>query len=586
MSIEQRTKETYVKVFGNWRVGEKIGGGSQGKTIVFKIYKTNSTFEEVGVIKIINIFDTYVENISDEMKRRLEHEITELKMSAENELCLMNKMKGHQNIVSYHEFQFETYQDGNHYGVDLLIRMDCYENVGQMIKEGHMLQENQVIKMGRDISQALVDCQENGIMHRDIKPDNIFVNNYGTYLLGDFGISKLTASQELVGSTQTGSYPYVAPEQIHAYGEGVYDGSVDIYGLGLTLYVLSNENRIPFARTTYKKPEDIQRRLAGAKLPAPSKAGNALSDIILKACEYKKENRFASAKEFHKALCALQMDSEQFIDQTVSVTNTAMQESDKDLDGTMPATMIQNKVMGDYSEDTVPAFETQQKEIHGDIDSTMPASKVMVDVPSDALDMTVPASKLMTGVSSDEIDMTIPVSKIVADVSREEIDMTVPTSKMQEAVEKEQNKIPEHANKAVEKRNISGVKTAEMKSSKVNASEAKASTSNAKPVQKKTKAPEQVKEPKENFFQRLGNKNGERDFNVGLELYESGDYGAAIGHLKKAASKGHTEGLLYLGYCYESGKGIEKDPKAAQECFEASAQKGNLTAKTVLNWKA
>ena len=55
---------------------------------------------------------------------------------------------------------------------------------------GKNLSVRDVIKVGKDILTALIACHENGIIHRDIKDDNIFVATDGTYKLGDFGVSK------------------------------------------------------------------------------------------------------------------------------------------------------------------------------------------------------------------------------------------------------------------------------------------------------------------------------------------------------------------------------------------------------------
>ncbi len=309
MTIDERIKTKYLKVFHDWIiVGDMIGRGSQGKTAVYRIEKENTGFTETGALKIINVFEA-TDNGGEETEK-IDREIAEVRKQAETELAAMNRMKGHPNIVSYHEFQFEEYRDGSRRGADLLIRMDFLENVGKKEKEGVSYPEKEIIRMGLDLSRALTECHKRGILHRDIKPDNIFQNDYG-YLLGDFGIAKYSEETELVASTIAGSYPYAAPELFRlgpAIVKGKYDKRVDIYALGLSLYELANANKIPFASSTYKRPEDIKKRLDGMALPAPSGAGERLSGIILKACAFRPEDRFQDAEEMARSLEELMLE--------------------------------------------------------------------------------------------------------------------------------------------------------------------------------------------------------------------------------------------------------------------------------------
>ena len=308
MTIEERTRKQYESVFHDWRIeGGMIGRGSQGKTAVFKIVKENAGFTEIGALKIVNIYEIRLNGVDDPIKE-IKQEMASVKEGAEKELAAMNRMNGHANIVSYHEFQFEEYGDDNVCGIDLLIRMDFLENIGRKEQDGTIYSEEEILKIGRDLSKALVDCHQRGILHRDIKPDNIFKNEYG-YLLGDFGIAKYSEDSGLVASTMAGSYPYAAPEQFKLIspdsGDGGYDYRVDIYSLGLSLYELANDNRIPFANSTYKRPEDIQKRLSGATLPGLPSVSRKLEAVILKACAYWPEERYQSAQELLEAFEAL-----------------------------------------------------------------------------------------------------------------------------------------------------------------------------------------------------------------------------------------------------------------------------------------
>lgn len=86
----------------------------------------------------------------------------------------------------------------------------------------------------REITRGLSDLHQSGVVHRDLKPHNIFLEN-GTVKIGDYSLSKSMAPSHRSGHTTTvGSVHYMAPE----IGMGRYDQSVDIYALGVILYEL------------------------------------------------------------------------------------------------------------------------------------------------------------------------------------------------------------------------------------------------------------------------------------------------------------------------------------------------------------
>ena len=89
---------------------------------------------------------------------------------------------------------------------------------------------------------ALELCEKRGIIHRDIKPDNIFINDNGDYKLGDFGVARQLEKSSTFMSRR-GNQAYMAPE---VYKGEWYGEKADIYSLGLVLYRLLNNSRIPF----------------------------------------------------------------------------------------------------------------------------------------------------------------------------------------------------------------------------------------------------------------------------------------------------------------------------------------------------
>ena len=150
---------------------------------------------------------------------------------------------------------------------------------------------------------ALMECEKRGVLHRDIKPQNIFVSDNGTYKLGDFGIAK--AVEKTTRGTQTGTYKYMAPEVYH---NEPYGPRADIYSLGLVLYWLLNERHEPFVPINNRPPTSSEeetarmRRLSKAmaqeELPAPKHGDELLKQVVCKACAYDPNDRYQSAAEF------------------------------------------------------------------------------------------------------------------------------------------------------------------------------------------------------------------------------------------------------------------------------------------------
>ena len=305
MSIDSRAK-SYGKIWGGWTMGKLLGTGSGGKTAVFQLTRDNLTFTEHCAIKVVNIIDEQVsyDEISDEYKEYYLKRREEMRRAAEAEVNLMHQLKDYYNIVQYYDFEFNDWQEDGSFGTDLLIRMDLLGNLSaRMKKEG--VTQPEIVKIGIDICTALEACAEHNIIHRDIKPDNIFSNGR-QYLLGDFGISKIIENG-MGTQTNKGTAHYAAPEQFaNATNVDFYDHRVDIYSLALTLYVLANKGKLPFTDQVMNNQLANQMRLTGRPFTRIDGINPELMDVILVGCSYKPEDRFKTATAFKNALLYVQ----------------------------------------------------------------------------------------------------------------------------------------------------------------------------------------------------------------------------------------------------------------------------------------
>ncbi len=158
----------------------------------------------------------------------------------------------------------------------------------------------------QDVCSALSYAHGMGIIHRDVKPDNILVSKDGRALLVDFGIAK--AQDEALQLTSTGvrigSALYMAPEQIRVV-DRKDDYRSDVYSLGVTIYEVLTGTP-PFVAADAK---DIWRMHLTATPVPPSRVEPALppscDEIVLKCLEKNPDDRYQSAEEVAQALVSV-----------------------------------------------------------------------------------------------------------------------------------------------------------------------------------------------------------------------------------------------------------------------------------------
>ena len=285
-----------------WETVKPLGKGSYG--YVYEIKKTDFGHEYHSALKVIEIpqNDYEVTVLLEGGVRNTDSADRYFYQQAEtilNEVQLMASLQGVTNIVSYEDHMIIPKEES--IGYYILIRMELLTPLG-VFMENHPVDEELIVKLGSDICNALAYCESNNIIHRDIKPGNIFINRFGDFKLGDFGIARSMSSANSV-MTQRGTERYMAPE---IYQGGHYGFQVDIYSLGLVLYQYLNENRPPFCEkddvTYYDYQNSQKRRIRGDPIPAPLHGSKKLQEVVLRAIEFDPSKRYSAATEFGRAL--------------------------------------------------------------------------------------------------------------------------------------------------------------------------------------------------------------------------------------------------------------------------------------------
>ncbi len=198
----------------------------------------------------------------------------------------------HPNIANLLDVGLEA--DGTRY---LVIEYVSGKTLKQFIQEsGGAIKPETAAQIILRVLAAVQHAHQNGVIHRDIKPQNILIDKEGTVKVADFGIARVANSQTMNQDTETvmGSVYYFSPEQAKG---AVTDEKSDIYSVGAVLYETLT-GQVPFTGDT---PVAIaMKHLQEAPVP-PSQINPAVSSaldfVVLHAMEKRPRNRYASAAD-------------------------------------------------------------------------------------------------------------------------------------------------------------------------------------------------------------------------------------------------------------------------------------------------
>lgn len=284
----------------NWEIGELISENSNAK--VYSAVGKIAGKSKLCVVKHITIpgSATQVQALifSGCVKNEAEaHDYyAQIVSDLETELKAVQSFVRSPNIMTYHGYQIVEKADMPGYDVYLL--MDYCDTLQKYINY-HAMTHLRAINLGIDICTALEDFRGSNLIHRGIKPENIFINQYDQYMLGDLGAAKLDQTSPLV-LPSTHISDYAAPELDEE--APVPNNTIDTYSLGMILYRVYNGNHAPFEDEKTSAISANKMRMNGEPLPVPLFADYELSEIILKACAFKPEDRYQTPQEFKKAL--------------------------------------------------------------------------------------------------------------------------------------------------------------------------------------------------------------------------------------------------------------------------------------------
>ena len=204
----------------------------------------------------------------------------------------------HPNIAQV----FDTGRDGEYHYI-VMERLGAF-TLKDMI--GHSpnarIEPGEAVRIGREIAAALAHAHQHGVIHRDIKPQNVLFTDDGHVKVTDFGIARaLSAASGTATGTILGSPHYISPEQASGQTAGP---SSDIYSLGVVMYEMltghtpyQGETPVAIALQHLRAEPTPIRQVAPGVPPA-------LEQVVARAMNKQPDQRFASARAFADALAA------------------------------------------------------------------------------------------------------------------------------------------------------------------------------------------------------------------------------------------------------------------------------------------
>jgi len=303
----------------------------------------------------------------------------------------------HQNIVEVYDVGEE---DGQHY---IVMEYIDGKTLKQLLYKRGSLTLTEVIDIMNQLTDGITHAHEAYIIHRDIKPQNIMIQDDGLIKITDFGIAMaLNATQLTQTNSVMGSVHYLPPEQASGKGSTIKS---DIYSLGILMYELLT-GVVPF-----KGDNAVEIALKHMKEKIPSirrqnpTIPQSVENIVLRATAKNPKNRYESVKQMHDDL--LECLNEEHIDDKKVVYTFP----ENDLDDTKP--IINEKKVNEVIDkpENLEEIKENKKEIDEQSETSSKKDKLKVPVIlfSILLGLLIIAGLIIVFIGNDEVtDIKVP----------------------------------------------------------------------------------------------------------------------------------------------------------------------------------
>ena len=263
---------------GRYQIIEELGKGGMGR--VYKVLD-----KEVNAKVALKLIKPEI--ASD--KKTIERFRNELKVARDI---------AHKNVCRMYDLGKEA---GAYY---ITMEFVPGEDLKSFIRRSGLISVGKAISIANQVCEGLLEAHRLGVVHRDLKPQNIMIDKEGNARIMDFGIARSLRAKGITGAgVMIGTPDYMSPEQVDGKEA---DQRADIYSLGVILYEMVT-GRVPFEGDT---PFSIGVKQK-SEVPRPPKEINeqipdGLNLVILKCMEKDKDKRFQSVGELHSELMSLE----------------------------------------------------------------------------------------------------------------------------------------------------------------------------------------------------------------------------------------------------------------------------------------
>lgn len=193
--------------------------------------------------------------------------------------------------------------------IEFFIVTEDLKSLSEIMKSKEF-DENKVLDFGIQMSAILERLESRNIYHGNINPDDIFITFDGKYKLGGFSDFE----------SKIDDMSFIAPE---IFKKESADFTTDIYSLGLIMYSMSNNGKIPFENDEVGKNDAVKMRFDGKSVTAPKNGSEKLKSVIVIACQPNNDNRWKNAGNIKNALNSIKQEAANSIaDETLIVPET------------------------------------------------------------------------------------------------------------------------------------------------------------------------------------------------------------------------------------------------------------------------
>jgi len=254
---------------GRYEVIEELGKGGMGK--VYRVY--DQKINEVVALKLIKPEIGFNEKAVERFK---------------NELKFARRIS-HRNVCRLYDL--------GEYGLAHYITMEYVEgeDLKKFIRRSDQITTGKAVTIAKQVCEGLVEAHRLGVIHRDLKPQNVMIDHEGNARIMDFGLARFVETEGVTGSgVMLGTPEYMSPEQVDLKE---IDARSDIYSLGIILYEMLT-GKVPFEGETpisiaikHKSEQPKDLREVNPLVP------DSLARLIMKCLEKDRGLRYQSGEE-------------------------------------------------------------------------------------------------------------------------------------------------------------------------------------------------------------------------------------------------------------------------------------------------